>query len=151
VMAFAGPVNMNDRKVLYAIVLDVTESCRQEKKLKLSEEKFQKVFECSPDAIVICREEDFRVVEINLGGLAMLQRPRAEVEGRTLHELNVWGVPGDRARFLEKWRADQVVRDFRTLLCRGDGEQIPVSVSCERLGLADGQHIMAVIRRVTTD
>jgi PAS domain S-box-containing protein len=64
--------------------------------LRLSEEKFAKVFAASLDAILLTSLADGRCLEVNDACLEMLGYAREEVIGRTTLELNIW--PDDMAR-----------------------------------------------------
>jgi len=74
----------------------------RETKLKLSEEKFAKVFHASPDGILIARLEDGMVLDFNESYERLLGYSRDESVGRTTAELGVWVRPEQCRDFIEE-------------------------------------------------
>jgi len=84
---------------------DTTERRAAEQALRLSEEKFSKAFQASPDAININRL-DGTYLEVNSAFTRMSGWTRDEVLGRTTLELGLWVNPEDRLRALEMIRQE---------------------------------------------
>jgi PAS domain S-box-containing protein len=57
----------------------------------LAEERFEKVFRCSPQAIAISRRSDDRLVDVNEAWCNLFGWTREEALGRTTLELELWG------------------------------------------------------------
>jgi PAS domain-containing protein len=72
------------------IVVDVTERKNAEALLRQSEERFAKIFQASPDAIVISRLSDGRYLEVNQRWLELFGYSREELIGRSSLGLGVW-------------------------------------------------------------
>lgn len=66
-----------------------------ENALKLSEEKFSKVFDCSPDPLSITALKDGRFVEVNQSFEKLTGYKRHEVIGKSPAQLNILVVPED--------------------------------------------------------
>lgn len=64
---------------------------------RLSEDRFQKVFRSSPVPLSITTVADGRFVDVNASFECRYGYSRAEVLGRTVHELKIWEDPSDRA------------------------------------------------------
>ncbi|NEO83253.1 MAG: PAS domain S-box protein [Spirulina sp. SIO3F2] len=69
--------------------------------LQLSEERFTKVFQASPDAIAICAFETGRILEVNDSFLAATGYTATDVIDRTLTELDLWRIPGQTDEIVE--------------------------------------------------
>jgi PAS domain S-box-containing protein len=84
------------------ILRDVTERKRAEEEIRVSEERFSKAFRASPDVIIIIRQADRRVIDINDSCERMFGVSRREIIGRTPVELGPFpnGEEGERLRHL---------------------------------------------------
>lgn len=69
---------------------DISERLAAEAALKASEEKFEQVFSRSPDGIVILKQRDMTIYDINESFLVAAQYHREELVGRSVYELNVF-------------------------------------------------------------
>jgi len=78
--------------------------------LRVSEERYRKVFQTSLDSILINRASDRRFIDVNRAFLDVMGFERDEVIGRTSLELDLWADPRD----LEN--VDEILA--RTLECR---------------------------------
>jgi PAS domain S-box-containing protein len=70
---------------------------RSEQGRRLSEDKFQKVFRSSPVPFSITTVADGRFVDVNAAFECRYGYSRAELLGRTVHELRIWEDVSDRA------------------------------------------------------
>ncbi len=98
--------------------LDITERKRAEEALRESEDKFTRAFRATPSALVISTLAEGRYIEVNESFERTMGYLREEVIGRTSQELNIWGTPEARTRFLRIIREEGKVQDleetFRT-------------------------------------
>jgi len=67
-----------------------------------SEEKFARIFQTSPVAILLSTLQDGRLLNVNEAFLGLLERTREEVVGRTTTELGIWVDPAMRTTWVEK-------------------------------------------------
>ncbi len=100
---------------------DITEKKRSEEALRVSEEKFRKVFFASADSININRLEDGMYVSINHGFTAMTGFTEADVIGKTSLELNIWVDPADRMNVIRQLRENGEVKNYEALFRAKDG------------------------------
>jgi PAS domain S-box-containing protein len=116
---------------LEGFVIDISEQKRIRDELRLSEDKFSKIFQASPDWISITTLDEGIFLDVNDGYLKSSGYTRDEVIGHTSLEINVWENPGVRERIVGKIRdagpaeqrggqvQDQVRRDEEhPLVCR---------------------------------
>ncbi len=69
---------------------DISERLKAEAALKSSEEKFEQVFRRSPDGIVILKQRDLTIYDINESFLLAAEYEREELIGKSVYELNVF-------------------------------------------------------------
>ncbi|MFV2090513.1 MAG: PAS domain S-box protein, partial [Pseudomonadales bacterium] len=77
---------------------DITTRRLAESALRASEEKFEQVFSRSPDGIVILKQSDLSIYDINDSFLLASDYSRAELLGKSVYDLNVF----DHANELEE-------------------------------------------------
>jgi len=83
------------------IVRNISERKRAEETRRQLEERFNKAFHISPDAININRLVDGLYIDINEGFTAMTGFTVEDVKGKTSKEIDIWVNPADRQRLVE--------------------------------------------------
>lgn len=84
------------------LVEEIRDRATAESALRLSEEKFAKVFQASPSAIAIARRSDGRLIDMNEMFSTLTGYATAEAFGRTAAELNLWVNPYTPTRLYRK-------------------------------------------------
>jgi PAS domain S-box-containing protein len=87
------------------LVRDVAERRRAEETPRVSEERFAKAFRASPDVLVISRQADGKIIEVNDSWSKTLGYTREESVGRTSLELGLFADPEDRRRAIQLLQA----------------------------------------------
>jgi PAS domain S-box-containing protein len=131
------------------IIHDVTAFREAERALRLSEEKFSKVFRSSPDWIAISTLEDGRFLDVNEAFLKMTGFSRKEVIGRTSVELGMWVDPNERAKMVEVLRRDKAIKDQETRYRLKSGEVRIMLRSAELVEMGGETCIINVTRDIT--
>ena len=138
---YAGAVNT---------VRDITPLVESERALRQSEEKFNKAFHASPDAIVITRQADGVVVEANEGFERLTGYGVGETDGRHLVDtLNIWAHPQQRREFVGLVKAHGRVSGFEHDIRRKDGELRHCSVSSVAIDIGGEPCLISVVRDIT--
>ena len=132
-----------------AVFTDITERKRTEEVLRASKEKFAKVFQASPDIIVLTSLEDGRIVEVNERLQQATGYTHEEIVGKKTLELEFWANPKDRERYVELLRREGRVRDLEVKFRIKSGEIRDTLLSGEIIELKDGKYILGVIRDIT--
>lgn len=117
---------------------DVSESHDVQEKLRLSEERFSKVFQASPVAIAISRLRDNRFLDANPEFLAQSGYALEEVIGRTWEELGLSMRPEDLRKIEEGLTQRGEVRNLELRIRLRFGEErdnllsvVPVEIAGE--------------------
>lgn len=134
---------------LCGISTDITERKKIEESLILSEEKFSKAFKISPDSININRINDGLYMEVNEGFTQLTGYTADDVEGKTSHEINIWGNPQDRERLVKELREKGEVHNLEAPF-RIKGGEIKICLMSARVINVNGdQCILSITRDIT--
>jgi PAS domain S-box-containing protein len=133
---YSSPISLKEGPALFSIIHDVTERKQAEESLRVSEEKFSKAFNTSPEAITIASMEDGRFIDVNEVFLAVTGYARETVVGRTSSELNLWIKADDRQRYIETLVAEGFLRNLEVDLRMQNGTIRSFLVSSETVELA---------------
>ena len=102
---------------IYCTWRDITRQKNNEEALKASELKFSLAYQSSPYAIVITRQADGRILDVNPAFEVMTGYSREDAVGKTSLQLELWVEDQARRQFLmnliEEGRVDQLEQQFR--------------------------------------
>ncbi|MBI5643759.1 MAG: PAS domain S-box protein [Deltaproteobacteria bacterium] len=105
---------------------DITERRRAEDALRLSEEKYRKLFEDSKDVIFI-GTRDGKVVDVNPAAEDLLGYTRDEL--LNIHIKDFYDDPAERELFKKEIERHGFVRDFEVTLKKKDGTRIFATIT----------------------
>ena len=109
-----------------------------------SEEKFEKVFRSSPVPFSITTVKEGKFIDVNAAFERRYGFSRAEVLGRTVHELRIWENPADREFMIAQLNKGGPVRNIMTRLRMKSGEIRVTAYSADRLQFEGQSCILAV-------
>jgi PAS domain S-box-containing protein len=138
-----------NRRLVASLESDIVERKQAGLALTLSEEKFFKAFNSSPDAIIITRVRDGQVLEVNEGFTRMTGYSQQEALSNSVITLGFWTTPQERDMLLAELHVSQRVHgieyDFRVK----SGRILHCLYSGEIIHLNGETHILSVIRDIT--
>jgi PAS domain S-box-containing protein len=142
-------VSYEGKPAVTVIARDITERRKSEEALRLSEERFSKIFQASPAGISITRLSDARFVDVNQRFVDMTGFGKEEVVGRAGVEVEMWRDPQSRNALFDELCAHQTVRDREVQLRRKSGAPLDVLMSTDTFELAGEVCIVALYYDVT--
>jgi PAS domain S-box-containing protein len=145
-----GIFNGSDGPVaIEGFITDITAQRKAEEAHRASEEKFEKAFHASPDAISMHEQKSGRFIDVNPGMLRLFGYTREELIGRAPLDLGIWVHEAERRQFLETLRRDRSVRDQRVSVRLKDGRIRLCEISAEAMIMGGVPHNVTVLRDIT--
>jgi PAS domain S-box-containing protein len=134
---------------LLTLAAVMAERRRVESALRASEERFAKAFRFGPDAVAIVRIDDASLIDVNERWESLFGHMRAEVQGRTAAEINLYVNPADRDTFYAKAKTAGFVRDFEVDMRTRLGRLRRVVLNAETVELGGAPGFIILVRDVT--
>ena len=132
-----------------AVMTDITDRKQAEDALRQSEEKFFKAFHATPDAIVISRESDGLLLEVNDVFLRLTGYSREEIQARTTVTLDLWADTNDRERYVAAVKSEGRVHAMEARFLTKSGKVLDGLVSGESIVLGAQPCLLTIIRDIT--
>ena len=121
-----------------------TALAQSEDSRRSSAEKFEKVFRSSPVPFSITTVKEGKFIDVNAAFERRYGYSRAEVLGRTVHELRIWEDPADREFMIAQLNKGGPVRNVMTRLRMKSGEIRVTAYSADRIQFEGQSCILAV-------
>ena len=107
------------------------------------------IFNTSPDAAVITRLKDGRIVDISDGYCAISGYSRDEMTGKSSLEINIWKDIEDRNKVVKMLREKGSCENYEAVFVRKDGMEITGIMSAKVIDLQGVPHIISITRDIT--
>jgi len=136
-------VMVSDRSRAMVLAMRMTSELRETK------EHFELVFDTSPDAVMISRQADGRIIDVNPGFVAMTGYTRADVIGQALAGLAMWKTAEDRDSYLRELREHNGCENLEAMFARKDGTQLVGILSAQPANFKGVACFVGVMRDIT--
>jgi PAS domain S-box-containing protein len=136
-------------KTYDGLIQDITDFKRAIDTLKLSEEKFQKAFRCSPDIITITTIIEGRFIDVNDAFQRETGYSRDEVLGAKIKDFDIYVDYSVRAEIVEELLSKGKVSNKELKLRTKRGDILVVLASAEPIVMGDEQCMITVARDIT--
>lgn len=136
-----------------AVVRDITERKAAERAVKESRAMLERLFESSPDGIVLVSSPEGAIVRVNAQTERMSGYSRNELVGRPVDDLipprscNPHGF--NRLTCRPEDRPQGAGAILELFVKRKDGGEFPVEITCGPVETSDGELVLGVVRDVT--
>jgi len=109
----------------------------------VQEEKFNKAFHSSPNAIIITRKSDGKIIEVNEGFENMMGYSHNEVMGKTTFELKIWAYEEDRKKILNELAKNHRISEAEFSFRKKNGKLLPALYFADSIKINDELYILA--------
>ena len=134
---------------MHTTARDITERKRAQEALHESEERITKAFCAIPDALIISRLEDGKILEVNDSWYKVFGYSREEVIGKSSLALDLFADSADRQRAIALLLKQGFVRDFELQIRQKSGALRTVVLSIELLEIHGEQYMISVVQDIT--
>ena len=134
---------------LHGVKFDITERKRSEEKLRLSEERFYKAFNFSPNPMAISSLEDGRFIEVNDSFLDITGYSREEIIGNTATKFNIW-EPKKRAEAINQLIEQGHLHNFENSFISKSGK-VRIGLFSAEIIEINGEKLMLSVMNDITD
>ena len=144
-------VEWDEGKAVLSTTVDITDRREAQERIRSSEERFTKVFELTPDLIVISALADGKTVAVNEGFEKTTGWSRDEVVGRSAVEIGFWSDPSMRREMVEALETVGEILQREISFRRKDGTQRDGVYSARAIELGSERHLIFVMQDVTEE
>ncbi len=117
--------------------------------LRVSEDRFSRIFKSSPDVMTLFDAESGRFTEVNQKWEAFSGYSRDETIGRTAVELNLYADLSERQAALDIMQKQRSIQGFKLRLCTKFGEERLVLINGETVEINQGVGWLFTLRDIT--
>lgn len=116
---------------------------------QLAKEKMQLVFDTSPDAAIISRLNDGRIVDVNENFTMLTGYRKDEITNESIKSIIGWKNESDQHRFLEELHQHHLIENMEFVFHRRDHSEFFGSISARIIQIESVPHIVSVLRDIT--
>jgi len=145
----AETFELDSAPALVVAVRDISQLKETQEQLQTSEEKFAKAFHASPDGLLLSRQSDGLLLEVNEGFCRLTGFDSHTSLDHTTLDLGIWVDLNERRRLLGMLKRDGFVRDFSCHIRRRDGQIRLCELSARPLPIAGVDCMLTIARDIT--
>ena len=148
ILKFPVPL-ANGRTGVGSFVRDVTARRQAEEILRQSEEKFAKVFQTSPYAVLLTHAEDGRFLDANDAFVALFGHAKAALLADSTLGIGLWANPEDRAAVVAALRRGETVANREFRFRAKDGRELVGLFSTQSIQIGATTCLLSSINDIT--
>jgi diguanylate cyclase (GGDEF)-like protein/PAS domain S-box-containing protein/putative nucleotidyltransferase with HDIG domain len=114
-----------------------------------SKERFEHIFNLSPDAAIICGFHDGNIINYNNGFLTLFGFTAQNISGNNLHDLGIYADPDEINNIKIKLSGIGSLKNIETVFNGEDGCKIVCIVSYEKLLINNAHHLIIIAHDIT--
>jgi two-component system, sensor histidine kinase PdtaS len=143
------PVSADPMSSVACVLFDVTDKRRIQDSLRGKERFLAGLFRACPECLSLTTLDDGRFIEANEAAFRQLGYSREELIGRSVDELGIWFKPSDRAKAIEQFREDGLVRNFEAKQRMKDGSVIDALVSMSKIEIEGRMCLLSFVTDIS--
>jgi diguanylate cyclase (GGDEF)-like protein/PAS domain S-box-containing protein len=145
----AETFDLDGTPALVVAVRDISQLKETQQQLQTSEEKFAKAFHASPDGLLLSRQSDGLLIEVNEGFCRLTGYDLNPTIDQTSLDLGIWVDLNERKRMVDQLQRDGFVRDFSCHIRRSDGQIRLCELSARPLPIGGIDCMLTIARDIT--
>ncbi len=122
---------------------------RASEELRRSEEKFSRLFDLSPDAMILCTMPDGKYVSVNQSFVELTGYSAAEAIGKTSIELNFWVDLDQRTELINTLAGVDGYMSIEAPLRMKDGRIVEAQISEKIIDIGGKSYLLIISRDIT--
>lgn len=131
------------------IITDITQVKQMEEALIISEEKFSKAFQASPDPIIISTLSNGKFIEVNDSFCQFTGYKKEEIINHTAGDLKIWVNQEDQEKITLILQNQGYIRNEEFDVCSKSGEVKTVLLSAETIQIHSESCLITVAKDIT--
>ena len=151
IVTFKIPKNIENFKSLSVSIIDITDLKKAEKELEISNDKFEKAFNITPNIIIITNLKTSEFYDVNRTGESILRYNKEELIGKTTLDINLWADPNDREDFIETLKKKGTVENAIYSFNRRNGDKVIGNVYANIIMIDNEEYILVVANDITQE
>lgn len=132
-----------------ALIEDITDRVKNERTIQKLEERFEKAFHTSPDAINLNRMSDGLFLDWNRSFIELTGYTREELIGKSSLDINLWANVEDRDRMVAVLKKDGEVKNFEANFRMKDGRILAGLMSASVIEVEEEPCILSITRDIS--
>jgi two-component system CheB/CheR fusion protein len=130
-------------------VQDVTREELSKKELAISNDKFEKAFNTTPNIIVITNLKTGKIYEVNQTFEDIMGYKREDVVGKTTLDINLWNNSDEREAYIKIFREKRIVENSVYSFKKKNGDLIIAKIYANVVTIDNEDYILAVVEDIT--
>tara|TARA_R110002111_G_scaffold2705_6_gene18093 strand:+ start:34071 stop:36119 length:2049 start_codon:yes stop_codon:yes gene_type:complete len=132
-----------------SVAIDITEKIVSQEELRLSEERFSKIFQVNPIAMCITEIDTGKFIEVNESLLSTLQCSREELLEKNVFDIGFWPSKSERQAMVDKVKQEGTARDLFFNFEAPGGTRLCTVLSAVQISFRGETFLLSCIKDVT--
>ncbi len=142
-------VKIKGKRFLLSIFFFITRRMQIENELKDAKERFELIFNTSPDAILITRIHDGYYIDSNETFTKYTGYTREDLKGKSTLDINIWNNPNDREKLMLEMQEKGFCQNLELVVRNKNGTTRTIIMSAEIIPLHGTPHLLSISRDIT--
>jgi PAS domain S-box-containing protein len=142
-------VKIKGKRFLLSIFRDISQRMEIETELKDAKERFELIFQTSPEAILITRIHDGFYIDSNETFTKYTGYTREDLYGKSTLDINIWANPSDREKLMKALQEKGFCHNLEIPIQNKDGSHKTIMMSAEIIQLQGMPHLLSISRDIS--
>lgn len=139
----------SEQLIVEGVILDNNAKKQAEQELIVSNNKFEKAFNNTPNMIIITNQKTGKIYDINQTFEHILDYKKEELIGKTTFDINLWSDLKNREDYIKTLKQEGLVKNAIYTFNKKNGEEIIANVYGSIVTIDNETYILAVANDIT--